>query len=1301
MIVASRIRCSHRGPLPGTVPGCLPAGLLILTLLVVAHAPAVELGDGWQGRPAAGGRLVSVSFAGEDHGWAGGIGRLLTTSSGGRTWESRWDVERDGMYWFNNVASLGPSMAMASGFSYMRAGPGLVVRTEDGGATWTRVPVGGAPDASFTSLTFAADRTTGYLISSREGLFATGDGGRTWRGVSTPVEVSRCNIATLTTVAVVGAHLFVAGAAEILHSADGGAHWDVRPLPPGAANPHRQLSRVAFVTPERGWVSCFAGDSFQTDDGGVTWRAHDAPGTVFAEDAQHLWALADYEIFRSADAGRTWSKPTRIGGGRDRLAALCASGKRIHVVGGDEGTAGSFIADRAVDGSAADPLAHGIAPIQVEVPGDGYLTVQVLDARGRVVDQPVAGHPVKAGKQTIRWDLATMGDYWSPFRRTAPSQYQPPAGTPTVAEPGTYRWQGLWHPGMSLSYRTSFLPLVDAGSRAWLTPDGTGGWLGDHDAPRDAVRVGDSIWVGAFCEGGDSLLEADLDMRKRWGSTRIELACPKVLAADGGTVYYLEQGGWTGDRLVMIAVDAATKRARKLLSADVGPATYGDAGADGRPGAVDVQGLAVRGGLAYIADRGKQVLVVIDLTENLAGRSQALKTVAVLPLERPGRIRWFDDQRLAAVSAGAVVLIDARSRRVERLIDGLDQPLGLDVDGAGNVYVGEFGASHHVRVFDRSGTSLRTIGKRGKHRIGPYDRDNLETPGGIAVDAKGVVWVAEQGMTLKRTSRWDAQGRCVGEVIGPPDYGGAGDVHPEDPDRFFARGVEYRRDPRTGKVVVVKLLWRNDDERYDRFVVSRTPLDWPEASGQDAPPWKAFIPAPDHNFHGHMPAFPTMRGGKLYFSMFGGFYLSNISVLWVYNGDHLRPVAACGQPPPWVIERSGAKPADCGIFAWTDRNDDGRAQREEIVTAPFAPIGSVCGVRMNKDFAVAFSTPIGPVGIAFFPVASYTPQGYPVYALPSRFTPVEGQSTSDPHQVQNVMVDGSGQAIINGPYLTALRPDGTVAWSYRNRWTGLHSGLSATSLGIEPGVLTAPIRFYGGAVVRGGLGEIFCLGSNYGATDLFTTDGLYIARVFQDSRRHDAWRFDAPPTPEQLARVSLSQEHFGGSFQLVRDGSKDRYLYVTSGGSPHAAVVELDGLDRVKRLAGGSFTVTAEHYAQAQRLRQQRAAESLAPKRGSIVPVTGIVVDGRGAEWKPDTPKMAGIALGYDRANLYVLADLDDDRAVFANAATAANANEAFAHGDVVDVMLATDPSLPADRVDPGPGDLRLSLTLVDGQPTA
>jgi len=947
-------------------------------------------------------------------------------------------------------------------------------------------------------------------------------------------------------------------------------------------------------------------------------------------------------------------------------------------------------------------IPEGVVPIAFTLPQAGKVSIQILNEKDEVVEHLLTGHEFPAGENTAWWDLRTLNEFWPPFSSEGPHARDPFAGLPTMAEPGKYRWHGIWHPGLRLRYLYSFYPLKKHGL-AWITADSTGGWLADHTPPQDVVRVGETMFVGTFCEAGHALLQADLDMRKRWGSNRIWLACPRVMAVDGDKLYYLDQGGWVGKRVVLIQVDTRTKASRRLMVWDFeDDRTYANQAAanlSDRKNAVDIQGLAVVGDRAFFSERAHNRIRVIDLSKTLAAKGRGfgweeakkvhdeekMRVVKDVPVAQPGRIRPYDQKRLAVVSDTSVLLLDRETLETQPLVTGLTRPLGLAVDPQRNLYVGEMDPVHQVKVFGPDGKLLRLVGKPGRHRIGPFDVDNLESPAGLEVDAKGNLWVCEFNEELKRTSVWGPDGRCLDQVIGPTQYGGGGDIDPRDENRFFYQGQEFRRDPKTGEVRLVNLMWRADDGTHD-----------------------IFFSGADHNFGGRAPAYPFYNGEKLFFTAWQGWAAGGNTTLYLYDRGRIRPVAAIGTPPEWLWERLGQpKPAPkkdppATVFVWTDANDDGKVQPEEarlgrltLNGKTWPNVGATWQFRMNEKFEAAVSDGgYGQAAIAFFRVERLNEKGYPVYRLPTEFHAIPRLS----HAADAVFTTREGNAISLDEMVTCLRPDGRILWQYKNRWPGLHAGHHTTAQGDEPGVLIAATRFPGGAWVNDQVGEVIDIMSNLGGTCFMTTDGLFIDRAFQDTRRGLAWRTDEPPADEVMTRMSLGDEHFGGTFQKVRcaDG-KDRFRFVV--GQPHCSVVEVDGLERIRRMPGGEFTVSAEQFAAAEKLRQRRALAKAQPKRYTIRRAKAVTVDGKSDEWPGE--RIDGFALGYDDRNLYVLFDGKDDRAVFRNAATEDGYLEAFKTGDVVDVLLATKAGGKEGRDAGGEGDVRLSLVPIGGKPTA
>jgi photosystem II stability/assembly factor-like uncharacterized protein len=159
-------------------------------------------------------------------------------------------------------------------------GPGVLLRSLDGGANWVQVPlpptIGMVQDLKFF------DAANGLLFAgsdadterSRAQIMLTNDGGVTWREVyrsSRPFELMwKASFPTrdigFATVQNYNPDTQVSQR-FVVKSSDGGRSWAELPL----VNEHavREFG-VAFVTPELGWVGTNK-TGYETRDGGKTW----------------------------------------------------------------------------------------------------------------------------------------------------------------------------------------------------------------------------------------------------------------------------------------------------------------------------------------------------------------------------------------------------------------------------------------------------------------------------------------------------------------------------------------------------------------------------------------------------------------------------------------------------------------------------------------------------------------------------------------------------------------------------------------------------------------------------------------------------------------------------------------------------------------------------------------------------------------------------------------------------------------------------------------------------------------------
>lgn len=163
--------------------------------------------------------LTSVSFADERHGWAvGHWGAILTTADGGETWTvQRKDTQSDrplfAVQFFD--ARNGVAVGLWS----------LVLVTSDGGATWRDVvltPPEGAKKADLNLLgLFADDRGRIYAAAERGMVLRSDDRGATWTYAATGYKGS-----FWTGLALPGGVLLAAGLRGSLYrSADEGRSW--------------------------------------------------------------------------------------------------------------------------------------------------------------------------------------------------------------------------------------------------------------------------------------------------------------------------------------------------------------------------------------------------------------------------------------------------------------------------------------------------------------------------------------------------------------------------------------------------------------------------------------------------------------------------------------------------------------------------------------------------------------------------------------------------------------------------------------------------------------------------------------------------------------------------------------------------------------------------------------------------------------------------------------------------------------------------------------------------------------------
>jgi hypothetical protein len=280
-----------------------------------------------------------------------------------------------------------------------------------------------------------------------------------------------------------------------------------------------------------------------------------------------------------------------------------------------------------------------------------------------------------------------------------------------------------------------------------------------------------------------------------------------------------------------------------------------------------------------------------------------------------------------------------------------------------------------------------------------------------------------------------------------------------------------------------------------------------------------------------------------------------------------------------------------------------------------------------------------------------------------------------------------------------FRPDGAVAWTYPSPWTGVHGSHTAPKERL--GQLVGPLGVMGTARVDG-LGEIFAFHTNVGTGELFTADGLYLGRIFRDTRAvTDPWP-DRPQRGQSLMNMTNGGEWFGGQFFQHPDGR----VFVIA--SRHAGVIaEVTGLQTAGRLPAQDIEFTPEHYAQVQQTRPSDTTDEGQQKSIRISRISG--ADGKpppltafrwdathAAQWRYDEKRGAKATWGWDDTHLYIAFQVDDDTPMVNGGE---DIRTLFKSGDAAILELRTDPEIRSAQ--PSPGDLRLLLSVYKGKPVA
>jgi photosystem II stability/assembly factor-like uncharacterized protein len=275
-------------------------------------------------------RLRGINAVNDRVAWASGSdSTVLRTTDGGTTWRKL--TVTDEQLDFRDINAIDSQSAYVLSIGNGQAS--RIYKTTDAGETWTLQFKNEDPKAFLDAMSFW-DRDHGLVIGdSIDGQFyilKTENGGRTWTRVPTQLlppslenegafAASGTNIATFEkTHAWIG--MGAAGRARILRTTDGGRSWKVTDTPL-ASGPSSGIFSVAFRDAQHGVI---VGGNYRneteaidnaafTEDGGASWilvkgLSGFRSAVAYIPGTKNLVAVGPSGVDYSEDDGRTWRK---------------------------------------------------------------------------------------------------------------------------------------------------------------------------------------------------------------------------------------------------------------------------------------------------------------------------------------------------------------------------------------------------------------------------------------------------------------------------------------------------------------------------------------------------------------------------------------------------------------------------------------------------------------------------------------------------------------------------------------------------------------------------------------------------------------------------------------------------------------------------------------------------------------------------------------------------------------------------------------------------------------------------------
>ncbi|HEX6052218.1 MAG TPA: hypothetical protein VFZ21_23295 [Gemmatimonadaceae bacterium] len=270
-------------------------GARILSLGIALAVPAAALAQWTPQQSPTDGELRGLSVVSARVVWASGTrGRVVRTTDGGKTWTVDTIAGAESLD-FRDVFALDAQRAWAMSSGNADEGQARIYRTTDGGKTWSLAYSTEQKGVFLDAIAFWDARHGIAMSDPVDGTFfllTTSDGGATWTRVpperlppTLPGEAAFAASGTSLALAA-GTHVWIGtggGAkARVFHSRDRGRTWSVAETPLHAGGGSSGIFSVAFRDARRGVV---VGGDYQQPRGAF-------PNVALTSDGGTTWRLA-------------------------------------------------------------------------------------------------------------------------------------------------------------------------------------------------------------------------------------------------------------------------------------------------------------------------------------------------------------------------------------------------------------------------------------------------------------------------------------------------------------------------------------------------------------------------------------------------------------------------------------------------------------------------------------------------------------------------------------------------------------------------------------------------------------------------------------------------------------------------------------------------------------------------------------------------------------------------------------------------------------------------------------------------